>query len=196
MQRFFNNRFGCEMVIINAGECFVTNEKVIIHTLLGPCVSIVLFDPVHWIAGMNHFIFSESLQPGDSDKMQCGKYGEWSTKLLISQMMEMGGLKRDFIAKVFGGANLLQSKRNTPQNRDPNNLAAQNYKFAFRFLKQEKIRVVSHVVGGNMGRKIYLFCEDGGVKIARIENLLTHQFEVQRGSTAGQAGEAPAPRTR
>lgn len=184
------------MVKINSGECFATKERVIIHTLLGSCVAIVLFDPVRRIAGMNHFMLSEALRPDDVDKTQCGKYGEWSTKLLISQMMEMGGLKRDFIAKVFGGANLLQSKRNTPQNRDPNKLAAQNYKFAFRFLKQEKIRVVSHVVGGNMGRRIYLFCEDGSVKIARIENLLTHQFEVQRGSAAGQAGEAPAPRTR
>ncbi len=176
----FNNRIGREMVLINAGECFVTKERVIIHTLLGSCVSIVLFDPIRRITGMNHYVHSEALRPGDSDKKPCGKYGEGATKQLIDKMTALGGVKRDFIAKVFGGANLLQSNHDLPQKSDPNNLASQNYEFAFRFLEQEKIRVDSCDVGGKMGRKIYLFCEDGSVKLTRIKNLLTQQFELKR----------------
>jgi len=56
MRSEFKNKV--EWVTIEPGEYFTSNEKIIISTLLGSCVSACLWDPVHKIAGMNHFLLS------------------------------------------------------------------------------------------------------------------------------------------
>ena len=45
-------------IILEPGEYHVSNQNVILSTLLGSCVSACLYDPVKRIFGMNHFLLS------------------------------------------------------------------------------------------------------------------------------------------
>ncbi len=192
MERMYNNKFGMDMVTINAGECLVTTEQIVLHTLLGSCVAVALYDPARGIAGMNHFVLADVHKPRKAAATSWGKYGVRATEHLIELMVAAGGVKAHFVAKVFGGSNMLPDAGAPGQENSPQNLATENYELAFSLLKKENIRVVSHDVGGELGRRVYFFSNDGSVRLVRIQRLLARQYDVQQGHatsrTTGHTG--------
>ena len=45
-------------IVVEPGEYFATNEKLVLSTLLGSCVSVCLYDAVNRVIGMNHFLLT------------------------------------------------------------------------------------------------------------------------------------------
>ena len=79
---------GLKKIVIHPGEYFATNERVIISTLLGSCVSACLFDPVNRVLGMNHFLLSGEIfkKNGGGFATVSGRYGVNAMELLINRM--------------------------------------------------------------------------------------------------------------
>jgi chemotaxis protein CheD len=142
-------------ITISAGEFYVTNEDVLITTLLGSCVSACLYDPYNRISGMNHFMLSSRRYSRDMPLSitEAGRYGVNSMELLINEMLKWGAERSRLKAKAFGGASVLKTI----------NLSASNYfavgdvnvRFIREFLQNEQIPLVSHDLGGMAGRVIY-----------------------------------------
>lgn len=144
------------------GEHHGTREERIIATLLGSCVAVAVYDPANGVSGMNHFML-----PGTTGEQfyltDSGRYGMYAMDLLIGALVKLGGNRKSFRAKVFGGGSVLQlTGDQTPK------VAESNVRFAFEYLEAESIPVVSSDVGGTEGRQVLLFTATAKVLVRKI----------------------------
>ncbi|MFT5363921.1 MAG: chemotaxis protein CheD [Sulfitobacter sp.] len=129
-------------------------------TLLGSCVATCLWDPVLKLGGMNHYLLPGG---GASDAGQL-RYGVNAMELLVNGMLKRGAHKSQLVAKIFGGASMLNVK---------SDIGARNVAFAKQFLADEGIAVVGGSLGGGKGRLVRFFPADGRAqqKFVRSEDL-------------------------
>jgi len=156
MYRSYNKQFKSNMVIIQPGEFYITNSNESIATVLGSCISVCLYDIKKHIGGMNHFMLPGDFKDEDIFRSKSGRYGMFAMEKLINEMLKKGGNKENFIAKVFGGAHVLNF-RNTDGN-----IPDANISFVKTYLTFEEIKIVSSDLGGNIGRKIIFFPKNNG----------------------------------
>lgn len=119
------------------------DSKVAVSTLLGSCVAIMLYDKVRKIRGMNHFLLPEC-----ANKTESYKYGLFSIESMINEMLKLGCSKTSMVAKIAGGANMLQARIN--------NIGQRNVVFAKEFCDSEGLNVTSEHVLGEQGRVVLL----------------------------------------
>ncbi len=151
-------------VSIILGEYYATDKDLIIHTVLGSCISACLFTDSSKFTGMNHFMLpnNPTKQSIPSDKR--GLYGINSMELLIAEFIKQGINRKDLKAKIYGGGN-------TPDVSDKNNVAENNINFIIEYLRTENIPVVSSDLGGNSGREILYFTGSREVKIKLLPKV-------------------------
>jgi chemotaxis protein CheD len=142
------------------GGVHASSEPLLIKTLVGSCIAVCLFDPVSKTGGMNHFM----LPRGKADNLHpdATRFGVHAMDRLIAAMMKAGAQRRRLVAKVFGGAhvlNLHESEMGVPQ---------QNIVFIRAFLGEEGIPITSEDVGGYVPRDIHCFTATGQVFVRRL----------------------------
>jgi len=160
-----NHSLGKDVAFLHPGDFHATGESILISTVLGSCVSVVLWDVQKRQAGMNHFML-----PGEPKRVfyldENGKYGMNAMELLINMLMKMGSAKNQLVAKVFGGAMVLATTRSEALS-----ISRANIDFAFNYLELEKIRIISSDVGGNQARKIIMDPTTGKVLLKRLPHV-------------------------
>jgi chemotaxis protein CheD len=133
------------------------------ETLLGSCVSVVLFDVGLRVGGLTHFMLPGEMGGGELVSSKNAKYGMYALDLLVNMLLKYGTSRGRLYAKVFGGASLLS----LPSGR-MNRIPQSNIEFAFEYLDKEKIPILVSDVGGHVARKIILFPDTGNVWLKRI----------------------------
>ncbi len=136
--------------IIYIGGVFASRQPAAVSTVLGSCVSACLFDPAAKVGGMNHFM----LPDGDEGDLPT-RYGVHAMEVLINQVMKLGGDKRRFQAKVFGGGHVLKihsSSLTVPEK---------NKRFIKEFLATENIPIVGQRLGGTNPLQVYFLTHTG-----------------------------------
>lgn len=152
---FFNDRtFGRVMVKVLPGEYYVTDEDMIVSTVLGSCVAVCLTDTGRRIGGMNHFLLPDG---GGAT----GRYGVYAMELLINGLMKAGARRHRLEAKVFGGAAVIRGATAIQ-------IGQRNVAFVDGFLEREGIRVAARDVLGGDARKVLLFPDTGRVLAKRL----------------------------
>ncbi|MBT4526449.1 MAG: chemotaxis protein CheD [Deltaproteobacteria bacterium] len=164
-------------VTIEPGEYFASREKIIIATLLGSCISACLWDPIHKISGMNHFLLSSRHYNKNSPicVSEAGRYGIHAMELVINNMLKLGANKRYFKAKVFGGGNVLNISAPTSNFF---NVGDVNIRFIKEFLNTEKIPIVASDLGGEFGRIIRFDTNSNNVFVRKIKRVDTTQIKT------------------
>ena len=164
-------------VTIEPGEYFVSQEKIILATLLGSCISACLWDPIHKISGMNHFLLSSRNYNRNSPicVSEAGRYGIHAMELVINNMLKLGANKRYLKAKVFGGGNVLNTLMPTSKIF---NVGKVNIRFIKEFLTSEKIPVVASDLGGESGRVIRFDTNSYNVFVRKIKSADTTQIKT------------------
>lgn len=161
-----------KVITIYSGSYFVSKDpEVVIHTLLGSCIAICLFDTVNSIGGMNHFMLPQQSpytnQPLEPDS-KSGWFGLTSMESMTEQILKLGGSFSNLKAKVFGGGQVVENL--APFNI---NVSDANIEFSLNYLNEKKIPVIAKDVGGCFGRSVYYYLEDHSVLVQRLEKELT-----------------------
>jgi chemotaxis protein CheD len=112
-----------------------------IDTVLGSCISVCFFDQKLKIGGMNHYM----LPLWNGEGLASPKYGNIAIPKLADKMFKMGSLKQNLVAKIFGGANQINSSTN---------VGDRNIQIAKEQLSALGIKIVVENTGGTVGRKI------------------------------------------
>jgi len=149
-----------QQITIHIGECHASSDPAVISTVLGSCVAVCLFDPERRIGGMNHILL-----PGRADMQHfdaAARYGINAMELLINRTMALGGDRRRFVAKVFGGAHMI------PAISRENGVGEKNTAFVLDFLEREGISILCKDVGGTDSRRIYFHTDTNDVLLRRI----------------------------
>jgi chemotaxis protein CheD len=137
-------------VYLHPGHIFFSSEATLVVTILGPSVSVCLFDVESGTAGVNHYLVPMKLGA------ESPRYAEVANELLLSKFTDAGIPATALKAKIFGGA-MMQSGKS--------DLAERNVKAARDFLRQNGIPIVTSDVGGERGRKLHFRTTDGAVWI-------------------------------
>lgn len=132
---------------------YVSKEPAVVTTVLGSCVSVCLYDPILHIGGINHFM----LPLWNGQGLASPKFGNIAIEKLIEKMIALGSNKRNLTAKVFGGAEVIESKIKQF------NIGERNIYLAQEILAQENIPILKASVGDKLGRKIIYYTHTGVV---------------------------------
>jgi chemotaxis protein CheD len=154
--RYFDKQLQRDVVKLPPGEYFATPRDLAMVTVLGSCVSACLWDARHRIGGMNHFML-----PGAGDSARLGIY---AMEVLINRMLKCGAQRGNLVAKVFGGANVLEGM-------DTLNIGSRNAVFVLEFLAEERIPVVAQDLEDLYPRKVAFLPASGRVLVKRLAGL-------------------------
>lgn len=148
-------------VTIHIGGLRTSREPLVLDTVLGSCIATCLYDSVSAIAGMNHFMLPDGLDPGNPNST---RYGVHAMELLLSEMMKLGGNRKRFQAKVFGGGHVLKLRESL------DGVPQRNIQFARQFLDAEQIPIVKEDVGGYQPRRVLFHTHTSRVFVKYLGN--------------------------
>lgn len=165
---FYNDHhFQYDAVKVLPGEYFVSNEDLVIMTVLGSCISACLWDGKVRAGGMNHFMLP------DGDNVDgFGRYGSYAMELLINEMLKKGARRESMQAKVFGGAQVMAGFTTM-------NVGERNTKFVLDYLAMERIPVVSQDVLDIHPRKVCFFPVSGKALVKRLAHSHPETLAVE-----------------
>ncbi len=160
--RYHDRNFGLEAAKILPGEYFVSENGMLLVTVLGSCVAACIRDTDAGVGGMNHFML-----PDDGGRETVGssaRYGTYAMEVLINHLLKMGARRNRLEAKVFGGGAVLASLSSS-------NVGARNAEFVLNYLKTEKIPVVAKDLLDSYPRKVYYFPQTGRVLVKKLHRV-------------------------
>lgn len=145
---------------IHVGEIFVGIKPTEIVTVLGSCVSVCLYDKAELIGGMNHYL----LPLWNGNGLESPKYGNIAIPKLIENMENIGCLKRNMEAKIFGGANIHKT------NSEGQMIGQKNVLIAKEILRAHGICIKAEDTGGNNGRRIMMISDANRIMLKYVQN--------------------------
>ncbi len=163
---FHDHHFKTNAVKILPGEYFVSDEGIVIMTVLGSCIAACIWDPKVRVGGMNHFMLPEG--GGDTS----GRYGSYAMELLINEMIKLGARRETMQAKVFGGGQVMHSFTSM-------NVGERNTQFVLDYLQTERIAVVSKDVLDIHPRKVCYFPATGKAMVKRLAHSHPEKLATQ-----------------
>jgi chemotaxis receptor (MCP) glutamine deamidase CheD len=147
-------------VTIYVGGVHSASHPELVKTLLGSCIAVCLFDPITHVGGMNHFMLPTGGEGSAADRT---RFGVHAMDYLIGTMVKLGADRRRLVAKIFGGAHVLdlpESAGGVPQ---------QNIAFIRGFLEAEGVPLVAEDVGGYHPRHVRFYTHSGRAQVKRVE---------------------------
>ena len=157
-------------VTLYLGDVHAAFEPTLVKTLLGSCVSVCLYDPLRRLGGMNHFLLPQS--PGEDGAST--RFGVPAMENLIGALIDLGASPRRLVAKMFGGAHVLDIEE--PVTAVPQ----QNIEFARTVLASGGIPIIAEDVGGSIARHLHFHSHTGRVFVKRAP----HERAPQGGAVA------------
>jgi chemotaxis protein CheD len=151
------------LVKVGMADLQASNHPGILTTLgLGSCVGISLYDPISKIIGMAHIMLPSSTQA--KNNLNEAKFADTAIVLLLNNMIKMGARREKIVAKLAGGAQMFSFN----QSSDIMRIGARNVAASKEKLEELRIPVISEDTGGNHGRTIELYSNDGRLIIKTI----------------------------
>lgn len=156
-----------ENYFLQPGFIFVSDRPHLIHTVLGSCVSVCLWDSANGFGGMNHYIYGRSLR-----KTGGARYGDLSIPYLLRLIKEAGSKIEDLKAHIIGGA----------ENPELNSaVGRENVQIAEEIMNRNGIRVVSRDTGGVLGRKVIFNNATGEILVYKVQSIRRNDWYTYHG---------------
>ncbi|MFT7402398.1 MAG: chemotaxis protein CheD [Hydrogenophaga sp.] len=163
---YHDHHFKVDTVKVLPGEYYVSQDDLMIVTVLGSCIAACIWDPKIRVGGINHFMLPEG--GGDTS----GRYGSYAMELLINEMIKLGARRENMQAKVFGGGQVMHSFTTM-------NVGERNTAFVLDYLQTERIAIISKDVLDIHPRKVCYFPATGKAMVKRLAHSHPETLETQ-----------------
>lgn len=145
----------------------MADRPTVITTVLGSCVSVVMYSPKLAIGGMCHAMLPRRT---DSVVVPIGveasfKFVDVSVAYMLKKFKELGVDSSELEVKLFGGANMFSGE--IGQTVYPG-VGRQNIKATVEIMESLNLNLLVSDLGGNQGRKIKLLSYSGTVLMQYI----------------------------
>lgn len=150
-----------DTIYLYPAALIVPDKPTIVHTILGSCVAVCLFDRIHSFGGINHYM----LPLWNGNGLASPKYGNIAIERLYENMLRAGSEHKNLIAKVFGGGEVLQTLNSHF------NVGERNILLAHELLDKLRISIVAESTGGQLGRKIIFNSGTGEVNQRYVKSI-------------------------
>lgn len=142
--------------IIGIAEMQVSKspDDVLVTYSLGSCVGLSLYDPMVRVGGMIHCMLPLSkIDPSKATTNPC-MFTDTGVAMLLQSVFDMGAQRRSIVAKVAGGASLLDEKGLFK-------IGERNHTVLRKMLWKNNIMVTGEDVGGSASRTLHLYMDSG-----------------------------------
>jgi len=128
---------------------------------LGSCVAVALYDTQRRIGGLAHIMLPGSASLNGSQS-SC-RYADPAITALVKALCRRGGVRKDIVAKMVGGARMFPDYGNSNQG-----IGEQCIESIKGILKREHIPVIGQDTGGRHGRNVEFYLDTGRVVVSAI----------------------------
>jgi len=159
-----------EKVDLKAGKLCIVEKPTVVWTILGSCVALVFHHKKSKMSAICHAQLPEEQHPEYKCSIACPtkclsetpesnrfKYVACSARYMLESFLNKGISKNAIEVKLFGGANVL----NTKGGRET--VGEQNIRVAMGFIAKNRLNLVGKDIGGELGRTMYFYSDTGEV---------------------------------
>lgn len=132
----------------------------ILRTVLGSCVGVCLYDKEKKIGCLSHIMLPAINERATNKK----KYADTAIPMMIEEMKKRGSDITKVTAKIAGGATMFKISGNSMMGE----IGKNNIKKVKEVLDEFSIRIIAEDVGGDFGRTIDFYTENGTLKIRSL----------------------------
>ncbi|HEY6879367.1 MAG TPA: chemotaxis protein CheD [Polyangiales bacterium] len=158
-------------VTLRIGGVFASQRAGVIRTVLGSCIAVCLFDPVSRVGGMNHFMLPRLIAEEPSPRPTV--FGVQAMEVLIGAMQRLGARRDRMVAKLFGGAHVLQTSESA------SSVPARNVAFIEAYMRDERMEVTAHDLGGYLPRCIHFHPHNGKAFVRRMGSATLDELRLE-----------------
>ena len=162
-QMYFDPYFEMQACKILPGEFYVTQQDLMLVSVVGSCVVACIRDTQLGWGGMTHFML-----PPEANLVELvdasTRYGSHALELLINELLKRGAQRDNLEAKVFGGGKVLA----VPASQV---VSQRNAEFVEQYLQAESIPLVAQSLLGDYPLKVYFFPTSGRVLVKKLKKL-------------------------
>ncbi|MGN7612636.1 chemotaxis protein CheD [Magnetococcales bacterium HHB-1] len=155
-------------IYLDPAELSFCTEPTILRTILGSCVSIVLYAPRKRFGALCHSVLPSiphriKKKPALT-KDSAARYVDSSIASMIHSFKKHGVSPDELIVKLFGGSDMFEVLPNGGNSVGQKNIAA-----AYKVLKKFSLEPRACDVGGVRGRKIIFETHTGTVYVQKLQ---------------------------
>lgn len=146
-----------DIITVGVAQVRYSSAPTVLRTILGSCVGICIYDRVKKIGGMAHILLPVN-QKGNPN---LDKYADTAIPMLVKTLLKEGAKKENLTAKIAGGASMFKFGSNLALGQ----IGDRNIEQTKLELQKLGIAILVEDVGGNLGRVIDFYLEDGRMKV-------------------------------
>lgn len=158
-------------VFLQPGDLYFGDRHTRIRTLLGSCVSLVLWHKAELIGGMCHYMLPSRRNPGNQFD---GRYADEALHLLLQEIKASGTRAEDYRISLFGGGNMLGAKMER-------NIGMLNVTAGLELLGAHGLRCHAQHAGGKGYRNLIFDIWSGHIALRHPsqQQINTRRYEAQ-----------------
>jgi len=145
-----------ELISIGVAQVGVSSNPTVLRTILGSCIGICIYERNKKRGGLAHILLPNQLGKGIAEK-----YADTAIPLLVQRLVKQGCRKEFMSAKIAGGATMFKFQGSLSLGQ----IGERNIIETRKVLEGEGIPLLEEDTGGNVGRVIDFFLEDGRLKV-------------------------------
>ncbi len=149
-----------ELINVGIAECSKAKSPNVLRTILGSCVGICLYDKSKQVGALAHIMLPVKKKAESSDM----KYADTAIPLILNKLKKEGSVVQNIEAKIIGGASMFKLSPNSKMAE----IGINNISKSKEVLANLNIKLVAEDVGGDFGRTLDFFMENGEVHIRSI----------------------------
>lgn len=161
---YYDRQFGTAAAKLLPGEYYVTQQEMVLVTVLGSCVAACIRDRQAGVGGMNHFMLPDSGSQRSTPTSESARYGAFAMEVLVNELLKLGARRGNLEAKVFGGGAVMSGLTQA-------NVGERNAAFVVDYLRTEQIPLAARDLLDIYPRKVYFFPRTGRVVVRKLRSL-------------------------
>lgn len=154
-------------IFLQPGEYFVSDAECRMRTLLGSCISIIMWHRARRVGAMSHFLLSSrGADPVSELNTELdARYGTEAMCLMLRELKRLNVSATECQGKIFGGANMFPQQTQAGRS----NVGQRNGETARDLLYSHGIPIVSESLFGVGHRQIIFDVKSGHVWARQLE---------------------------
>lgn len=149
-----------------AGQLYFGNAAARVHTLLGSCVAVTLWNPQRRLGGMCHFLLPSRSRPAGAPRD--GRFGDEALEMLVEALLKAGTRPQDYEANLFGGADTMPDMGGVKFN-----VGERNIEQGWTLIDHHGFALQNVDVGDHVPRNVAMTFPDGVVQMRRGQSMKT-----------------------
>lgn len=176
-------------IFLQPGEFYFGDKDTRIRTVLGSCVSIVVWQPQKLIGGMCHYMLATRGKRKSGELN--GKYADEAMEMFLNEIRAANTKPSDYQVKIFGGGNMFPKRDQhqdcsqcTPERAylDPirtcHKVHCRNHQAAYYLVKNYGFEISAEHMGGDGHRQLIFDIWNGYVWMKQIPTSMTDDIKI------------------